>query len=61
MYNVKARYGTRNTDGGVAQLARASGSYPAGRRFKSHRRYHSLDERLEIVKTISNFIHLAAK
>ena len=27
--------------GGIAQLARASGSYPAGRRFKSHRRYHS--------------------
>ena len=27
--------------GDVAQLARASGSYPAGRRFKSHRRYHS--------------------
>lgn len=26
--------------GDVAQLARASGSYPAGRRFKSHRRYH---------------------
>ena len=26
-------------NGDVAQLARASGSYPAGRRFKSHRRY----------------------
>ena len=26
--------------GGIAQLARASGSYPAGRRFKSHCRYH---------------------
>ena len=25
--------------GGIAQLARASGSYPAGRRFKSHFRY----------------------
>ncbi len=27
--------------GGIAQLARASGSYPAGRRFKSHYRYHN--------------------
>ena len=27
-------------NGGVAQLARASGSYPAGREFKSLRRYH---------------------
>ena len=27
--------------GEVAQLARASGSYPAGRVFKSHLRYHS--------------------
>ena len=35
-----ACYGKR-PNGGVAQLARASGSYPAGRRFKSHRRYHS--------------------
>ena len=26
--------------GGIAQLARASGSYPAGRRFKSYLRYH---------------------
>ena len=26
--------------GDVAQLARASGSYPAGRKFESHRRYH---------------------
>ena len=34
-----ACYGKR-PNGGVAQLARASGSYPAGRRFKSHRRYH---------------------
>ena len=29
----------RNADGEVAQLARASGSYPAGRRFESHLRY----------------------
>ncbi len=43
MYNVKARYETGKTNGGVAQLARASGSYPAGRRFKSHRRYHLSD------------------
>ena len=27
--------------GEVAQLARASGSYPAGRRFESYLRYHS--------------------
>ena len=27
--------------GGIAQLARASGSYPAGRRFKSHFRYQA--------------------
>ena len=27
--------------GGVAQLARAFGSYPTGRRFKSHRRYQA--------------------
>ena len=26
--------------GGIAQLARASGSYPAGHRFKSHFRHH---------------------
>ena len=29
----------RNVNGEVAQLARASGSYPAGRRFESHLRY----------------------
>ena len=29
----------RNANGEVAQLARASGSYPAGRRFESHLRY----------------------
>ena len=27
--------------GDVAQLARASGSYPAGRKFESHRRYQN--------------------
>lgn len=26
--------------GGLAQLARASGSYPEGREFESHTRYH---------------------
>ena len=26
--------------GGIAQLARATGSYPVGRKFKSHCRYH---------------------
>ena len=30
----------RKIDGGLAQLARASGSYPAGRWFKSDIRYH---------------------
>ena len=30
----------RNEYGGVAQLARAYGSYPYGRWFKSTRRYH---------------------
>ena len=30
----------QNLSGGIAQLARASGSYPAGRRFESHFRYH---------------------
>ena len=30
--------------GGVAQLARAIGSYPAGRGFKSLRRYHIIAE-----------------
>jgi hypothetical protein len=29
-------------EGGVAQLVRATGSYPVGRRFESARRYHSL-------------------
>ena len=29
----------RSLYGGIAQLARASGSYPAGRRFESHCRY----------------------
>ena len=30
---------TAIANGEVAQLARASGSYPAGRRFESHLRY----------------------
>ena len=34
------RKALRRGNGGVAQLARASGSYPAGRWFKSDRRYH---------------------
>ena len=32
--------------GDVAQLARASGSYPAGRKFESHRRYQNPRENL---------------
>ena len=32
--------GYLKTNGGLAQLARASGSYPAGRWFKSDIRYH---------------------
>ncbi len=46
-YNVTVRYG------GLAQLARAPGSYPVGRRFKSHIRYHTKRD----VKHIS-FLHL---
>ena len=30
----------RHKDGGIAQLARVLGSYPIGRRFESHYRYH---------------------
>ena len=33
----------KNTYGGVAQLARANGSYPLGQRFESTRRYHELN------------------
>ncbi len=29
--------------GGIAQLARVLGSYPIGRRFESHCRYHNYD------------------
>ena len=32
----------RTLYGGIAQLARASGSYPAGRWFKSDFRYHKI-------------------
>ena len=35
----------KNTYGEVAQLARAIGSYPIGREFESHPRYH---KRLDI-------------
>ena len=34
--------------GDVAQLARASGSYPAGRKFESHRRYQHPREILDV-------------
>ena len=37
--------------GGLAQLARAPGSYPVGRRFKSHSRYHKLWSHGQEVKT----------
>ena len=46
LYNRRAflpdvQYGRSvGTYGGVAQLARAFGSYPTGHRFESHRRYH---------------------
>ena len=33
--------------GGVAQLARAIGSYPVGQRFESTRRYHEYQRLLE--------------
>lgn len=35
-------------NGAVAQLARASGSYPAGREFESPRRYQ-IDNKLELL------------
>ena len=34
-------YNSYYRNGDVAQLARASGSYPAGRRFESHHRYQN--------------------
>ena len=44
-YNIKAvgqteTFSAVEIDGGIAQLARALGSYPGGRRFKSTCRYH---------------------
>ena len=35
-------------NGGIAQLARASGSYPAGHRFKSYFRYQLIPTKLGI-------------
>ena len=41
-YDIIAKRGlTEVRNGGLAQLARASGSYPAGRWFKSDIRYHT--------------------
>ena len=42
-YNKKAvdDFHRKPTGGGIAQLARAFGSYPTGRRFKSHFRYQA--------------------
>ena len=37
--------------GGIAQLARAIGSYPAGHRFKSYCRYHNIWPHRQAVKT----------
>ena len=37
----KAVAGCQANDGGIAQLARAFGSYPTGRRFKSYFRYQA--------------------
>ena len=34
--------GCNSEYGGIAQLARAIGSYPAGHRFKSYCRYHNM-------------------
>ena len=39
------------TNGGIAQLARATGSYPVGRKFKSHYRYQK-----ELVLITSSFV-----
>ena len=43
LYDIisKRDFGKLRIHGGLAQLARASGSYPAGRWFKSDIRYHS--------------------
>ena len=41
----------KNTYGGVAQLARANGSYPLGRWFKSTRRYQSYGPLVKWPKT----------
>ena len=45
-YNIRATSGERKAvpqrNGGIAQLARAFGSYPTGRWFKSDFRYHKL-------------------
>ena len=41
IYNTKAFEYECNLYGGVAQLVRAAGSYPAGRWFESDRRYQS--------------------
>ena len=38
------------TYGGVAQLARANGSYPLGRGFDSLRRYHMLGPIAQLVR-----------
>lgn len=40
IFNQKIGISSR---GGVAQLARAIGSYPIGRRFESYRRYQNID------------------
>ena len=39
-----------NTNGGIAQLARAIGSYPAGHVFKSHFRYQPLVLRADLAR-----------
>ena len=42
--------------GDVAQLARASGSYPAGRKFESHRRYQNPVEILDFLFFKTSYI-----
>ena len=41
-YNIKRTAKVHIICGDVAQLARATGSYPVGRRFEPHRRYQNI-------------------
>ena len=45
-------------NGEVAQLARAIGSYPIGREFESHPRYHNTSQKWSIFFTYSTRLSL---